>query len=138
MGKFIKQLDENYKFWQDMECPPESKLEYIGNTIFDFTTYDGEADAVFAKKMLPVVKAIVERTTFEYQDSGEEQYLNYLTMVNMPFLADKLEWGTSIRGAWFDEFRKYEIDCGRIVINQREINEFVKDLIEWCAGDFVF
>jgi hypothetical protein len=34
MGKFIEILDENYKFWQEIECPPESKMEYVGNMIF--------------------------------------------------------------------------------------------------------
>lgn len=131
MGKFTKKLDENYKFQKEFNDQSINKLEYLGNTIFDFTTYDSAIDALLAEKMLPVLKSIVDRTTFEYQECSEEQYLNYLLMVNMPFLVDKLEWGTSIRGAWLDEFQEYEIDCGRIKIKKGELNEFVKDLIDW-------
>jgi hypothetical protein len=130
MGKFIKLLDENYEFWQDGECPVESKLEYLSHAIFDFNTYDSEIDVLFAKKMIPVLKCILDKTTYEYQED-REQYINYLLMVNMPFLVDKLEYGSSIRGAWFDEWDEYEIDCGRIKIENHEINEFIADLIEW-------
>ena len=72
MGKFIKILDGNYKFWQQMECAPESKIEYIGNVIFDFTTYDSAVDILFAKRMMPVLKCILERKSFEYQ-KGKRQ-----------------------------------------------------------------
>ena len=132
MGKFIEILEQNYKEQAEMGIELDSKMEYLGNIIFDFTTYDGEIDVLFAEKMIPVLKSILERKTFEYQQD-KEQYINYLTMVNMPFLTDKLEWGGSIRGAWFDEFRKYEIDCGRIEIKEQELNIFIKDLIEWVG-----
>jgi len=132
MGKFIEILEQNYKEQAEMGIELDSKIEYLGSTIFDFTTYDGEIDVLFAKKMIPVLKCILERKTFEYQQD-KQQYINYLTMVNMPFLTDKLEWGSSIRGAWFDEFREYEIDCGRIEIKEKELNIFIKDLIEWVG-----
>ena len=53
--------------------------------------------------MLEVIDVIINQTQFEYI-KDEAKYLNYLTMVNMPFLSNKIEWGTSIRGAWFDEY----------------------------------
>jgi hypothetical protein len=130
MGKFISILDENYKEQSQMGLELESKIEYVGNVIFDFTTYDGEIDVLFANRMIPVLKSILDRETFEYI-KDEEQYINYLTMVNMPFLVDKLEWGGSIRGAWFDNFQEYEIDCGRIEIKKGELEGFIKDLIDW-------
>ena len=132
MGKFIEILDRNYKEQAEMGVELESKMEYLGNVVFDFTTYDSGIDVLFAKKMIPVLKCILDRKTFEYQ-KNKEQYINYLTMVNMPFLVDKLEWGTSIRGAWFDDFREYEVDCGRIKIKKEELTLFIADLIEWCA-----
>ena len=52
-------------------------------------------------------------------------------MINMPFLANKLEWGTSIRGAWFDDWEEYEIDCDRIIIKGDELKVFIADLLEW-------
>jgi hypothetical protein len=133
MKDFKKELDELYKFWQEMECPPETKIEFLGAIIFDFTTYDGEIDVLFAEKMVEVLECILNRTTFEYQED-KEKYINYLTMVNMPFLTNKLEWGTSIRGAWFDDYRQYEIDCGRLIVEKGELTEFIKQLIEWVRS----
>jgi len=132
MGKFIKILDENYKKQAEMGIELDTKMEYLGRVIFDFTTYDGTIDVLFAERMIPVLKCILNRTTFEYQ-KDEKQNINYLTMVNMPFLVDKLDWGGSIRGAWFDNWQEYEIDCGRIEIKKQELEIFITDLIEWCA-----
>lgn len=132
MGKFLKILDENYKEQSEMGIELDSKMEYLGSVIFDFTTYDGEINILFAERMVPVLKCILDRTTFEYQ-KNKEQYINYLTMVNMPFLTDKLDWGGSIRGAWFDNWKEYEIDCGRIKIEKQEFTQFITDLIEWCV-----
>jgi hypothetical protein len=134
MGKFIKILDYNYKEQAEMEINPESKLEYLGDTIFDFTTYDGAISVLLAENMLPVIKCILEKTTFVYISANTEQYVNYITMVNTGFLADKIEWGTSIRGAWFDNFGTtgdYEFDCGRVVVNGRDVTEFMRDLLDW-------
>ena len=127
MGKFIKLLDDNYKESIDFGYEYESKIEYVGSEIFDFTTYDGNIDILFANKMIDVIKCILSKTTFEYQ---KDNYIDYLTMVNMPFLVDKLEWGSSIRGAWFDEYKEYEINY--IKIKKEELEIFMKDLIKWC------
>jgi hypothetical protein len=126
MAKFIELLNNNYKEAKDLECSPETKMEYAGSYVFDFTTYDSEMDILFAKNMIDVLKCILNEETFEYQ---KEQYINYLTMVNMPFLTDKLEWGGSIRGAWFDNWQEYEVDG--IKIEKQELELFIAQLIEW-------
>ena len=109
MAKYIELLDKHFKEEQHLECAPETKMEYLGSSIFDFNTYDSEIDILFAEKMVEVLKVILNKNTFEYI-KDREQYLNYLTMVNMPFLTDKLDWGGSIRGAWFDNWKEYEIE----------------------------
>lgn len=140
----------NYKEWLDKlyleekenECPPKNKLQFLGSVIFDFTTYDGEADELFAKRMLEVIDCILKRNTFKYQED-EDNYINYLLMVNMPFLNGRLSWGTSIRGAWFDEYgygkekeedRVYEITYGW-KIPKSEIVEFMTQLVEWSKEE---
>lgn len=128
MAKYIKLLDKHFKEEQHLECAPETKMEYLGSSIFDFTTYDGEIDILFAEKMVEVLKVILNKNTFEYI-KDREQYINYLTMVNMPFLTDKLDWGGSIRGAWFDNWKEYEIDG--IEIKKQELEVFIAQLIEW-------
>src|SRR6187551_1705842 len=122
-------LDQLYKEAIEMDCvAPKSKLEFIGVHIFDFTTYCGEFDEILSKRMLAVCKAIVEKTTFEFIKPSDEAHLEYITMCNMPFLVDKLSWGTSIRGAWFDD-KTYKIDCDNSEVT--DINSFVKALIKW-------
>lgn len=79
---------------------PSSRLEYLSDFIFDFTTYDGEMSELFASKALEVCEAISNRTTYDYIKEPES-YRWFLLMCNMPFFADRIEWGTSIRGAWW-------------------------------------
>jgi hypothetical protein len=132
MGKFIEKLDELYLFHRNIldEDDREEyyKHEFLGGVIFNFTTYDGEMDELLSSMMVPVIECILRKKTFEYQ---EKYYIYYIMMVNMPFLADKLDWGTSIRGAWFDDSKGYEIDCGRIIIDKGELTEFMEDIVEW-------
>ncbi len=131
MKNFKEILEKEYteeKEWN--ECL-DTRLQYVGNTIFNFTTYDGDADSRFALKMIEVLESIINRTTFEYQI---ENYDNYLTMVNMPFLVDKLEWGSSIRGAWLDTAKKYVLS-NDIEIEKDEIEQFCTQLIDWAKGN---
>ncbi len=140
MGKYKQILDEIYKEEiQDGCIAPSEKLEYVGGHVFDFTTYDGGLDIIFAKRMLEVIECIVNKTTFDYQQKSQEHYENYILMCNAPFLVRKLEWGTSIRGAWLDEYghnsepqpREYEIGITNLKIPKKDIVEFCKDLLEW-------
>ena len=82
-----------------------SRLEYLGEMIFNFTTYDGDMAALFATKALEVCQAITFGKTYEYIRVSEENHKWFLIMCNMPFFQGKLSWGGSIRGAWWE----YEI-----------------------------
>ena len=140
MENYKSKLNELYLEAKENECPPDNKFQFLGNEIFDFTTYDASVDELFAKRMIEVLDCIVNKTTFEYHKHGENEvnYINYLTMVNMKFLKNKLEWGTSIRGAWLDEYghhsepepRQYNITYDWS-IPKGDISEFIKQLIEW-------
>ena len=140
MGKYKQILEELYKEEIEDGCvAPSEKLEYVGGHVFDFTTYDGGLDIIFANKMLEVIECIVNKTTFDYQNKSQEHYENYILMCNAPFLVGKLEWGTSIRGAWLDEYghhsepqpREYKIGITNLKIPKNDIVEFCKDLLEW-------
>lgn len=108
----------------------------IGETLadlFGFTTYDSSIDKLLSENMIEVLECILQKKTFDYLDKSPENYLNYLNMVNMPFLKEKLEWGTSIRGAWFDEYRKGNIENGvNIEAPMSEINSFIESVIVWA------
>ena len=112
-----------------------SRLEYLAEHIFDFTTYESEYSELFARKALEVCAAISDRKTFEYINEPEGR-LWYMLMVNMPFFADKLEWGTSIRGAWWSEppHKKIEFSsCGLFLDGEQlqETMEFTRE--QWQA-----
>jgi hypothetical protein len=133
-AKDYTQLIESwYKDAIESDCvAPESKMEFVGNHIFDFTTYDSELDAKFAMRMFEVLIAIYTGTTFEYHGQSEEKYENYILMCNMPFLDGRLEWGTSIRGAWIDKYpRTMEYEINMEKLPARDFKEFIGALIKW-------
>ena len=127
---YKKILSRLYEESKEDCIPPENKYQFLGSTVFDFTTYDSEMDELFAKNMLEVIECILNRTTFEYQAISKEKYVNYLTMVNMPFLNEILEWSGSIRGAWFNNYYSPVLFC-QVTIPEQELTVFFKELLEW-------
>lgn len=108
---FIGLLNHSFEIERDRECGTESRLAYLSENIFDFTTYDLEMSETFATKGVEVCAAINDAKTFEYI-ADAENYKWYLLMCNMPFFSLRLNWGTSIRGAWWDH-REHELrSCG--------------------------
>lgn len=146
---FKRLFDKNYPESKDLEIASglkESehdeqffKLIFLSVNVFDFTTYDSGIDQEFSRSMLEVIWVILNKKTFEYIED-ENRYRNYLIMVNMPFLKDKLEWGTSIRGAWFryssyqhQKDKKMHAYCGEIEYSYEELTEFMWAIIEWSG-----
>jgi len=80
--------------------------------------------------MIEVLVVIMNRTNFDYI-KNRDNYIQFITMVNMPFLVDKLECGTSIRGAWLDESKEYEIIGTGINVKKDELKLFISHLIIW-------
>jgi hypothetical protein len=112
-----------------------SRLEYLSENIFNFTTYETEYAELFAQKALEVCSVISENSNFKYIDNPEGN-LWYLLMVNMPFFIDKLDWGCSIRGAWWAEpshkNNKIEFSSCGLFLDGKQIDEtleFTRD--EW-------
>lgn len=85
--------------YEQSECG--SRLEFLGDAIFDFTTYDSAMTEVFARNALDVSVAIASATTFDFIESRGRDYAVFLVMCNMPFFIGRLGWGSSIRGAWW-------------------------------------
>lgn len=106
---YRRMLEEGYEAIASAD--PIGRLEYLSDYVFDFTTYDSAMSELFARKALEVCAAVSDATTFDYiKDSG--QYRWFLLMVNMPFFANRLDWGTSIRGAWWQHDDTEFSSCG--------------------------
>jgi hypothetical protein len=135
---YLKLLTESYE--SDGFCvKPTSRLEYLSDYIFDFTTYEDEAAELFARRAIEVAAAISNGTTFEYIKRHEDR-IWFLLMCNMPFFYPRLEWGTSIRGAWWKHENHTLESCGlfdgdtqleRLTFTRDEWREFI-----WAVGEF--
>lgn len=124
---------------EDDETVKGRKLLFLSDYIFGFTTYDVRVSELLAEKMIEVIDCILNRKTFEYQEA-ESNYINFITMVNTRFLEDKLDWGTSIRGAFFNKYgengdtvAEYKLTSD-LYIPKSEVELFFKELIEWSKS----
>lgn len=80
------------------------KYGWVSSEIFELTTYDSSLDKLFVEKICEVCKQINDRKVFEYIKISRENYITYIVVCQL--LKDKgwINWGSSIRGAFFDEF----------------------------------
>lgn len=78
----------------------EAKNSYILNYIFNITTYDSSLDEKFVNAILEIMDVILNRKNFEYI-KDETNYIKFITIVNL--IIETLNWGTSIRGCFFDK-----------------------------------
>jgi len=142
---YLKLLQDSHKETAENRGYKDlGRLEFLAEDIFGFTTYENFVSSLMAKKSLEVCKAISERKTFDYIKT-EEGHLWYLIVVNMPFFQGKLEWGTSIRGAWWDLCGKdaFKLNsCGlfsggeqllEIELNEKQWMEFIHAMIEFAS-----
>jgi hypothetical protein len=108
-----------------------SRLEYLSDQIFDFNTYEREMAELFSSKAVEVCAVISDKKTFEYIGASHENRMWYLLMCNMPFFAERLEWGTSIRGSWWDH--QITLDtCGLFWQGEQITETMTFTGIEWA------
>jgi len=117
---FDKLLEDGFANSHDTET---TRLEYLSDYIFDFTTYDSEKAEEFAMRAVEVAEVINNGHTFDYI-KDPVQYRWYLLMVNMPFFAGRLEWGTSVRGAWWVHEPMTYSSCG-LWDGERQVHEML-------------
>lgn len=110
-----------------------SKLNFLADDLFDFTTYENEVAELMARKAVEVCQAITDNKTFDYIKT-DEGHLWYLIMVNMPFFTDKIDWGTSIRGAYWNTYRNPNLKINSSAFT-REFKPQIKDKESWMVYD---
>jgi len=130
---YLKLLEHSYEM-ERLEDADLDRAEYLSDHIFDFTTYDGEIANLFGQKAVDVCKAITDKATFNYIDD-EESYKWYLLMINMPFFEKKLNWGTSIRGAWWDLHGNdiFELNSCGLYENEEQLLDIKFNELQWNA-----
>lgn len=113
---------------------PENRLEYLSMHVFEFTTYDGDMDTFFARRAVETCKAITTRTIGDYI-AAEESYRWFLAMCNMSFFEGRLDWGSSIRGAWWDhDATRYRLGgCGFYQDGEPILDVLTFSREEWVA-----
>lgn len=81
----------------------EKDLAYIwfADNVCNTTFYDDSISLKWGKKLYRTVKAIVKETQLNMIEKHYEEYLICLNLINKN--DDVLEWGTSIRFAWFED-----------------------------------
>jgi hypothetical protein len=112
------------------ECPPQGRLDFLGEHIFDFTTYESGMSELFASKAVEVCAAINDGKTFDYIKDADN-YRWYLLMVNMPFFQGRLDGGTSIRGAWWAHNMPPVESCGLYEGGEQVLSLSMDDPREW-------
>lgn len=98
---YTEWLRSKHAEYQESVDPKCSVLEFIAESVFDLTTYDSAMAEVLGAEGMAVFEAITNKTTFDFI-KDQDRYAQYLRTVNWPFFAERIDWGTSIRGAWWD------------------------------------
>lgn len=127
---YIKLLIDGFSADKLFHENVESRFEYLSNEIFNFCTYDSEMDELFVLKAIEVCKAITDSKTFEYI-TDKENYKWYLLMCNMPFFSERIEWGGSVRGAWWKSGGFTFQSCGLFDGDEQIRDEIKFDVDEW-------
>jgi hypothetical protein len=122
-----------------------SRLNYLGEYVFKFTTYDSEMGEFFAAVALEVATAITDNATPAFIDNSTMHHKWYLAMVNMPFFSGRLEWGCSVRNAWWDHdyyevgpvglYEDGEQQLGPLVLTRSEWIEFIKGMLSFAKDE---
>jgi len=101
--KWLNILNYNYQEQSPWNGDGYLKTEFVAQHILDIYTYSNMTDNFLCVKTLEVMEAIQENKTFEYI-SDENNNLWYMAVLHMDFLSDKISWGSSIRGAFWESF----------------------------------
>ena len=104
-----------------------SKYEWAARHIFDLTTYDGALDEKFVKTIMEVCKVILNRSNFDYIgdcDANNENYIKYILACQIFERFKWLDWGTSIRGAWFERECFTPWGCKEPIVSKDILEEY--------------
>jgi hypothetical protein len=107
------------------------KMMFLSSIIVGLTTYDDEIDIIIGNEIYEVMKIIYERKNFKYI-SNQNNYIKYIKTIN--YFKEWLDWGTSIRGAWFDYYEGMYIMLKNYDFEEIELSE---EFMQWFLYKFL-
>lgn len=145
-------IEKLYNIWKDQQndcfckgdsldnyfTKKEQKCMFLSSGIVGITTYDGGLDKDIGEDILETLVQINNRTTFDYI-KDEINYKKHIICCN--FIEDWLDWGTSIRGAWFNtadgkiEPYEYLRNTGYKFSSIDITNEFMDWFVDWLCKE---
>lgn len=143
---YITLLETSFEFDSaPSECTPH-RQKYICESIFNIYTYDTAMSRIMVDMILEVAEQITNNSTYNYLESSAEKYKQYLTVCHLPFIADHIEWGTSIRTVWWSHGAHYLDSCGIYwengnqlmnykIPDQKAFIEFMKAVAEFVVKE---
>lgn len=114
----------------------DKKAMFLSDYVIGITTYDGGLSLKFGKMIIETLIQIKNRTTYDYI-KNESNYEEYILSCN--FIEGWLDWGSSIRGAWFNTCDgKIETDeyLGNVGYDKEYINiteDFISWFVDWLS-----
>jgi len=130
-GIFREMLEEGYSV--ESSDRPMSRLEYLSDNIFNFTTYDSEISVEMAKQALTICRLINEHSMSEYI-ADPIQYRSFIYYCNLPFFINKLDWGGSIRFPWWDNYGIVFKSFGLWLNGEQIFYEILFSSAEWKSA----
>lgn len=89
------------KLYNDLGHIFKNKYEFLSDEIFVLAPYDDSISEKWGKAIYEVMKAIYECKNYDYINIDQAHYETYLIVANLFEERELIEWGTSIRTAWF-------------------------------------
>lgn len=94
---------------EDIKKYRKFKLIFLSDVIFGVITYDTSLSIEFGKEILDVMEVIHNGNNFEYI-KDKENYKKFIRVANILDNYNWIEWGSSIRGCWFNSYSNHIID----------------------------
>lgn len=130
---YKEKLEHDYLLQKSYHDGIYTVEEYLSEYIFNYTTYDSTIDEQIVFRSCVIIDAILRGTTVKLIDDEADWYLWYIIIVNMPFFVDKIEWGTSFRGAWFQFHRGTAFDgvFENAVFDTEDLKNCMKAIVDF-------
>ena len=125
-------LEKNYQ--SSAEHHQQTRKAWLAESVFGTCSYDDDMAEWFADIIIAAASIISKEAVLMVDD--EDEYRNYLIAVNLPFFDTRLNWGTSIRGAWWDDDMDFDLFGDIVRVKREGVPKFWEMVVAFVAkGD---